>query len=47
MIKDLPASAEDIRDEVRKIHWRRAQQPTPVLLPGESYAQRTEVGYGP
>ena len=32
---------------VGKIPWRRAQQPTPVLLPGESYGQRSLVGYSP
>ena len=32
---------------VRKIPWRRAQQPTPVFLPGESHGQRSLVGYGP
>ena len=26
---------------VRKIPWRRAQQPTPVFLPGESHGQRS------
>ena len=25
--------------------WRRAWQPTPVLLPGESHGQRGLVGY--
>ena len=30
---------------VRKILWRRAWQPTPVFLPGESYGQRNLVGY--
>ena len=30
---------------VRKIPWRRAWQPTPVFLPGESYGQRILVGY--
>ena len=29
---------------VRKIPWRRAQQPTPVFLPGESHGQRSLVG---
>ena len=29
---------------VRKIPWRRAQQPTPVFLPGESYGQSSLVG---
>ena len=27
------------------MHWRRKWQPTPVLLPGESYGQRSLVGY--
>ena len=31
---------------VRKIHWRRAWQPTPVFFPGESHGQRSLVGYG-
>ena len=31
---------------VRKIPWRRAWQPTPVL-PGESYGQRSLAGYSP
>ena len=30
---------------VRKIPWRRAWQPTPVFLPGESHGQRSLVGY--
>ena len=30
---------------VRKIPWRRAWQPTPLFLPGESYGQRSLVGY--
>ena len=30
---------------VRKIPWMRAQQPTPVFLPGESHGQRSLVGY--
>ena len=32
---------------VRKIPWRRAWQPTPVLLPGESHGQRSLPGYSP
>ena len=47
VVKDLPANAGDIEDVgpiedpwVRKTPWRRAQQPTPVLLPGESHGQR-------
>ena len=27
--------------------WRRARQPTPVFLPGESHGQRNLVGYSP
>ena len=30
---------------VGKILWRRAWQPTPVFLPGESQGQRSLVGY--
>ena len=33
--------------QVRKIPWRRAQQPTPVFLPGESHGQRSPGGYSP
>ena len=32
---------------VGKIPWRRAWQPTPVFLHGESYGQRSLVGYRP
>ena len=32
---------------VRKIPWRRAWQPTPVILPGESHEQMNLVGYSP
>ena len=32
---------------VRKIPWRRAWQPTPVVLPRESYGQRILAGYSP
>ena len=32
---------------VRKIPWRRKQQPTPIFLPGKSPGQRNLVGYGP
>ena len=37
VVKNLPANAEDIRDQVQslgpKIPWRRAWQPTPVIFP--------------
>ena len=32
---------------VGKISWRRAWQPTPVFLPGESHGQRSLVACGP
>ena len=32
---------------VKKIPWRRARQPTPVFLPGESHGQRSLAGYSP
>ena len=38
--KNLPANTGDMRQEfhpwARKIPWRRAWQPTPSFLPGES-----------
>ena len=48
MGKNLPAMQETGLDPwVGKIPWRRAWQPTPVFLPGESHRQRSLVGYGP
>jgi len=32
---------------VGRVPRRRAWQPTPVFLPGESHGQRSLVGYGP
>ena len=32
---------------VRKIPWRRAWQPTPVFLPGESCGQKSLAGFSP
>ena len=48
--KNLPASIGDVRDVgfhpwVGKISWRRAWQPTPVFLSGESHGQSSLVGY--
>ena len=45
MVKNLPANAGDIKrcefgPWVGKIPWRRAWQPTPVFLPGESHGWR-------
>ena len=39
MIKNPPA--------MWKIPWRRAWQPTPAYLPGESHGQKYLVGYSP
>ena len=33
--------------QVGKAPWRRAWQPTPVFLPGESHGQRSLAGYSP
>ena len=50
VVKNWPANAGDVRDMglipgSEKIPWRRAWQPTPVFLPGESHGQRNLVGY--
>ena len=52
MVKNSPASATDVKRHgsdpwVRKIPWRRAWQPSPVFLPGESHGQRSLAGYSP
>ena len=53
MVKNSPAKAGDVRTKegfdpwVGKIPWRRAWQPTPVFLPGESHGQRSLAGYSP
>ena len=33
-----------VQSLVRKIPWRREQQPIPVFLPGEFHGQRSLVG---
>ena len=50
MVKNPPFNARDVRDVGSipgKIPWRRAWQPTPVFLPGESHGQRSLAGYSP
>ena len=48
MVKSLPAMQETwVQSLGRKILWRRAWQPTPTFMPGESYEQRSLVGYSP
>ena len=46
VVENLPANAADIRHtgsilELGRYSWRRAQQPTPVFLTGESHGQRS------
>ena len=48
-VKNQPATTGDVRDVglipgLETIPWRRAWQPTPVFLPGESHGQRNLVG---
>ena len=51
VVKNLPANAGDIERGfdpwVGKTPWRRAWQPTPLLLHGESHGQRSLAGYSP
>ena len=51
MAKNPPADAGDMRcgfnPRVWKIPWRRAWEPTPVFLPGESPWTEQPVGYSP
>ena len=50
VVKNPPVSAGDrsgFDPWVRKIPWRRAWQPTPVFLPGESHGQRKLAGCCP
>ena len=47
-----PTYAGDIRNTglipgLERFPWRRAWQPTPVFLPGESHGQRSLGGCGP
>ena len=49
VVKNSPTNAGDIRPGfdpwVGKIPWRRAWQPTPVFLPGESHEKRSLASY--
>ena len=44
--KESACNAGDL-DSIGKIPWRREWLHTPVLLPGESYGQRSLMGYNP
>ena len=47
-VKHLSTMRETwVRSLGRKIPWRRKWQSTPVLLPGKSHGQRSQVGYSP
>ena len=51
-MKNSPTSAGDVKRHgfhpwVRKSPWRREWQLTPVFLLGESYGQKSLVGYSP
>ena len=51
-VKNPPANARDSRDVdstpgLGRFPCRRAWQPTPVFLPGESLRQRGLMGYSP
>ena len=41
----LPTQETWVQFLGREDPWRRAWQPTPVFLPGESHGQRSPVGY--
>ena len=45
VVKNPPAMHEP--QEIRKSLWRRAWQPTPVLLPRKSGGQRSLAGHSP
>ena len=46
--ENLPAAQETwVQSLGWEDPWRRAGQPTPVFLPGESHGQRSLVGYSP
>ena len=47
VVKKAPANAggSGLDPWVSEIPWRRAKQPTLVVLPGESHGQRSLAGY--
>ena len=51
LVMNSPTNAGDIRDvdsiSGLGVSWRRAWQPTPVFLPGESHGQWSLGGYSP
>ena len=48
VVKNPPAMQEPgVRSLCQEDPWRRAWQPTPVFLPGESHEQKSLAGYSP
>ena len=52
VVKNPAANAGDIKEATSnpgsgRFPWRRAWQPSPVFLPGESHGQRSLAGYSP
>ena len=51
MVKNLPAMKEKqeprLIRQLERFPWRKAQQPIPVFLPGESNGQKSLVGCSP
>ena len=51
VVKNLPVMRKTQETQVRslgwKVPWRKAWQPTPVFLPGDSHGQRSLAGYSP
>ena len=50
MVKSLPANVGDAGDvgfQALEDSWRKAWQPTPLYLPGESHGQRRLAGHSP
>ena len=46
-VKNPPVKQEIFNTCIGKIPWRRAWQPTPALLPGESQGLRSLAGFSP
>ena len=47
LLQELPEPTMSYSVHYRTPIWRRAWQPTPVFLPGESHGQRSLAGYSP
>ena len=45
VVKNLSVNAEQ-KTWVWKIPWRKAKQPSPLFLPGETHGQLSVAGYG-